>query len=115
LPIPADYYTPLLTRTDKLLAIAENGFSSQAIGEIKVTPEDQVAYLNALHSQLGPRLVFWVNMLFNDLNIDSYAQHMKSRMLYLSARLLIRVFAILMVLPNLRWRCGMGFAQSESI
>ena len=35
--IPSDYYTPLLTRTDKPVAIAEGGFSSQAIGEIQVT------------------------------------------------------------------------------
>jgi hypothetical protein len=77
--IPADYYTPLLTLTDKPLAIAESGFSSQAVGEIKVTAEDQVAYLNAIHIQLGPRLVFWVNTLFNDINIDSYAKHMNKQ------------------------------------
>ena len=75
--IPADYYTPLLTRTDKPVAIAEGGFSSQAIGEIQVTSTDQVAYLNAIHTQLGPRLVFWVNTLLDDLNIDSYAEQMK--------------------------------------
>ncbi len=75
--IPADYYTPLLTRTDKPVAIAEGGFSSQAIGEIQVASTDQVAYLNAIHTQLGPRLAFWVNTLLDDLNIDSYAEQMK--------------------------------------
>ena len=75
--IPADYYTPLLTQTDKPLAIAESGFSSQAVGDIQVTPEDQVAYLNVIHAQLGPRLAFWVNTLLNDFNLDSYAKQMK--------------------------------------
>jgi hypothetical protein len=75
--IPANYYTALLTRTDKPLAIAEGGFSSQAVGPINGSPEKQVAYLNAIHTQLGPRLAFWVNTLFNDINIDSYAKQMK--------------------------------------
>lgn len=75
--IPADYYTPLLTRTDKPVAIAESGFSSRAVGEIQVTSADQVAYLNAIHAQLGPRLAFWVNTLLDDFNIDSYAEQMK--------------------------------------
>ncbi len=75
--IPTDYYTSLLTRTDKPLAIAESGFSSQAVGPMNGSPEDQVTYLNAIHSQLGPRLAFWVNTLFDDLNINSYAEQMK--------------------------------------
>ncbi len=75
--IPADYYTPLLTRTDKPVAIAESGFSSQAVGFAQGTPENQVAYLNAIHTQLGPRLAFWVNTLLNDFNLDSYAEQMK--------------------------------------
>lgn len=75
--IPDDYYTPLLKRTIKPLAVAESGFSSQAVGPILGSPENQVAFLTAIHSQLGPRLAFWVNTLFNDLNIDSYAKQMK--------------------------------------
>jgi hypothetical protein len=83
--IPADYYAPLLARTlrqaqggaDKLVAIAEGGFSSRDVGPVKGTPEDQVAYLNAIHAQLGPRLAFWVNTLLNDFNLDSYAERMK--------------------------------------
>ena len=75
--IPAEYYTPLLTRTDKPVAIAESGFSSQAVGFAQGSPEDQVAYLNTIQAQLGPRLAFWVNTLLNDFNLDSYAEQMK--------------------------------------
>lgn len=75
--IPADYYSPLLTRTDKPVAIAEGGFSSQAVSPVQGSLEGQVAYMNALHTQLGPRLVFWVNTLLDDFNLDSYAQQMK--------------------------------------
>ena len=70
--IPADYFTPLLSRTSKPVAIAEGGFSSQPIGFAQGSPADQVTYLNALHSQLGPRLAFWVNTLLTDFNMDSY-------------------------------------------
>ncbi len=74
--IPADYYTPLLTRTDKPVAIAESGFTSHDIGQIKATSEDQVAFLNTVHDQLGSRLVFWVNLLLTDFNLDSYSDYM---------------------------------------
>jgi hypothetical protein len=47
------------------------------VGPIQGSPEDQVAYLNAIHVQLGPRLAFWVNTLLNDFNLDSYAEQMK--------------------------------------
>ena len=76
--IPADYYSPLLKRTSKLVAIAEGGFSSEAFAQFNNTPEDQEAYLNAIHTQLGPRLAFWVNTLLSDLNIESYAKEMGS-------------------------------------
>ena len=75
--IPADYYTPLLERTDKPVAIAEGGFSSQPVGFTQGSPEDQVAYLKAIHDQLGTRLVFWVNTLLNDPNLESHAEQMK--------------------------------------
>ena len=77
--IPADYYTPLLTRTDKPVAIAEGGFSSVAFNTVQGSPEGQVAYLDAIHTQLGPRLVFWVNTLLSDFNLDSYAGMMKKQ------------------------------------
>jgi hypothetical protein len=72
--IPATYYTPLLTRTSKPLAVAEGGFTSKPLGEsgMKGTPQDQVDYLNAIHTQLGQRLAFWVYLLLNDFNPDSY-------------------------------------------
>ena len=75
--IPADYFAPLLSRTPKPVAVAEGGFLSQAVGPIQGSPEGQVAYLNAIHAQLGPRLAFWVNTLLNDFNLDSYAEQMK--------------------------------------
>ncbi|MFN8381198.1 MAG: hypothetical protein U0V02_04625 [Anaerolineales bacterium] len=74
--IPEDYYTPLLLRTSKLVAVAEGGFSTETFNQLTNTPEDQAAYLNAIHNQLGPRLAFWVNTLLSDLNIDSYAKEM---------------------------------------
>ena len=74
---PANYYSPLLERTDKPVAIAEGGFSSQPVGFTQGSPEDQVVYLNAIHDQLGTRLVFWANTLLNDFNLESYAERMK--------------------------------------
>ena len=76
--IPADYYTPLLTRTSKPLAVAEGGYTSKPIGPISGTPDDQVAYLHAIHDQIGTRLAFWVYLLLNDFNLDSYAKYMKA-------------------------------------
>ena len=67
--IPADYYTPLLSRTDKPLAIAEGGFSSQPVGSGHSTEAGQVAYFEAVHEQVGSRLAFWVNTLLNDFTI----------------------------------------------
>ncbi len=75
--IPANYYSPLLARTTKPLAVAEGGYTTQSLGNIVSSPQDQVAYLNAIHEQLGPRLAFWVNTLLSDFNLDSYAEFMK--------------------------------------
>ncbi|MCI0520648.1 MAG: hypothetical protein L0Z70_10400 [Chloroflexi bacterium] len=78
--IPADYYTPLLARTEKPLAVAEGGYTSQPIGPISGAPQDQIAYLQAIHDQLGgERLVFWVYLLLTDLNIASYAKLMRAQ------------------------------------
>ncbi len=76
--IPADYYTPLLARTTKPVAVAEGGFASRPFAAWAQggTPPDQVAYLNALHGQLGERLAFWVYLLLNDFDPDSYAAAM---------------------------------------
>jgi hypothetical protein len=75
--IPADYYTPLLSRTDKPLAVAEGGFSSSPVGRFSGATQDQVDYLNTIHAQLGPRLDFWIYLLLTDFNIESYADGMR--------------------------------------
>ncbi len=76
--IPSDYYTSLLSRTSKPLAVAEGGFTSKPVGPFAGAPEDQVAYLNAIHDQIGSRLAFWVYLLLEDFNLDSYSNYMKS-------------------------------------
>jgi hypothetical protein len=76
--IPTDYYTPLLSETSKPLAVAEGGYTSTPVGPFPGTPEDQVAYLNAIHNQIGVRLTFWVYLLLNDFSLDSYANFMKA-------------------------------------
>jgi hypothetical protein len=79
--IPSGYYTPLLARTSKPLAVAEGGFTSKPVGAgaISGTPQDQVDYLNAIHNQLGARLTFWVYLLLNDLNPQAYANAMTAQ------------------------------------
>lgn len=77
--IPADYYAPLLERTDKPLAVAEGGYSSQPVGPIPGSPQDQVDYLEAIHNQIGGRLTFWVYIILNDLNMDSIAGMMQEQ------------------------------------
>lgn len=72
--IPADYYSRLLDRTDKPVAVAEGGWTTRGVGEIRATPEDQVAYLNAIHNQLGARLAFWTYLLLNDIDMNSYGR-----------------------------------------
>ena len=70
--IPSNYYTPLLSRTDKPLAVAEGGVNSRPIGQFNGTPQDQVDYLNAIHTQLGNRLTFWIYLILNDINGEAY-------------------------------------------
>ena len=72
--IPPDYYTPLITRTDKPLAVAEGGVNSLAIGQFHGTPQDQVDYLNAIHTQLGDRLSFWIYLILNDIDGEAYRE-----------------------------------------
>ncbi len=75
--IPADYYTPLTTRTTKPLAVGEGGCPSTAPG----SPASQSAYLQAIHTQLDGRLVFWIYLLYNDLDLNAYrkALHTQQR------------------------------------
>ena len=75
--IPANYYTPLLSRTLKSLAVAEGGYSSEPVGTFSGDPQSQVDYLNAIHSQIGgDRLAFWIYLLINDFNMESYSRIM---------------------------------------
>ena len=76
--IPADYYTPLLDRTSKPLAVAEGGWTTQAIGLIHGDAAGQTAYLQALHDQLGDRMSFWVYLILSDFNMDSFAEIMRA-------------------------------------
>jgi len=77
--IPTDYYAPLLARTDKPVAVAEGGYTSEPVGAFPGDPQSQVDYINAIHSQLGgDRLAFWIYLLINDFNLDSYARYMDS-------------------------------------
>jgi hypothetical protein len=75
--IPPDYYTPLLGRTNKPLAVAEGGFSSSPVASFSGSSQDQVDYLNAIHGQIGSRLHFWVYLLLTDFNTESYADVMR--------------------------------------
>ncbi len=75
--IPDDYYTSLLSRTSKPLAVAEGGFPSFGEAPFQGDEQSQVDYLNAIDTQLGgERLVFWVYLLLNDLDLNSYATEM---------------------------------------
>ena len=76
--IPPTYYTPLLERTGKPLAVAEGGYTSAPVGPFAGTPEDQVDYLEAVQAQLGRRLRFWVYLLLSDFDHDSYAAAMRA-------------------------------------
>ncbi len=77
--IPDDYYSPLLGRTSKPLAVAEGGYTSRPVGPYPGTPEDQQGYLNAIHSQIGARLRFWIYLLLSDFNLESYARMMRDQ------------------------------------
>ena len=77
--IPADYYARLSTQTAKPLAVAEGGFISQNTDTFHGAPADQVAYLLAIHNQIGTRLAFWIYLLYSDFNLDSYAKEMTAK------------------------------------
>lgn len=78
--VPADYYTPLLTRTAKLVAVAEGGCSSVPLAIQSGSEQDQVDYLHAIDRQLGgARLAFWIYLIYSDLNMDSFAPLMAAQ------------------------------------
>ncbi len=70
--IPADYYAPLLTRTEKPLAVAEGGIPSVAQPPFSGSEQGQVTYLNAIDGQIGSRLTFWIYLLLSDLDTASW-------------------------------------------
>jgi hypothetical protein len=70
--IPTDYYAPLPERTNKPLAVAEGGWNSTDIVPFHGTPEDQTGYLRAIDAQLGGRLTFWIYLIIQDFDLESY-------------------------------------------
>lgn len=77
--IPPDYYSPLLARTDKPLAVAEGGWISEDIGHLNGSNEDQIGYLEAIQEQIGSRMAFWVYLLARDISIESYSEYVKGQ------------------------------------
>lgn len=77
--IPEDYFTSLLERTDKPLAVAEGGWTSEPVSPVPGDPQGQVAYLEAIHDQIGDRLAFWVYIILNDLNMESIGEVMEQQ------------------------------------
>jgi len=75
--IPEDYYTPLLTHTEKPLAVGEGGCSTVDLGQLHGTVQNQIDYLNTLDAQLRERLAFWIYLLYNDIKIESFVPVMK--------------------------------------
>ena len=78
--ISTDYYTPLLERTNKPLAVAEGGWTTEPLGGGAIYGDEtgQVDYLQAIHDQLGERLDFWVYLVLSDFNMGSFAEIMRS-------------------------------------
>ena len=78
--IPSNYYTPLLERTQKPLAVAEGGCSSVPMDIQSGSEQDQVDYLKAVEGQIGGgRLTFWIYLIFSDLNMDSFTPLMRKQ------------------------------------
>jgi hypothetical protein len=78
--IPPDYYTPLLARTDRPLAVAEGGYTSRPVGPFPGTPDDQVAYLQAIDSHLGgERLEFWIYLLLRDFDTEVWSEQLRQQ------------------------------------
>jgi len=74
--IPADYYTPLLSRTSKPLAIGEGGYLSEGVEPFHGSPQDQIGYLDALDTQIGERLAFWTYLVIDDIDTEAYALYL---------------------------------------
>ncbi|MCK5736957.1 MAG: hypothetical protein KAH21_10785 [Spirochaetaceae bacterium] len=77
--IPEDYYLPLLTRTDKNLAVSEGGWISEDFEHLTATDDDQIGYINAINQQIGNRMAFWIYLLAQDINIESYSPYINGK------------------------------------
>lgn len=75
--IPADYYSRLAGYTAKPLALAEGGYTSQNVGALRGTPQDQVRFLHAVNDQIGDRLRMWIYTVLSDFSLDSHAPLLK--------------------------------------
>jgi len=76
--VPSDYYSRLADRTSKPLAVGEGGWTSRPDRQAFGDEQSQVAYLQAIHDQLGDRLSFWVYLILSDFNLDSFAAAMRA-------------------------------------
>lgn len=99
--IPADYYAPLTTRTRGPLAISESGWPSEPTDRFSGSPADQARFLRTVHTQLGSRLAFWVNLMIDDLDVQAFDRYLVAHRLPAQGDTL-RLFASL----GLRSRAG---------
>lgn len=77
--IPSDYYTPLLGRSQKPLAVAEGGWPSEAVAPFHGSAKDQIGYLRAIDNQLGGHLTFWIYLVLQDFNVESYRPFLEAQ------------------------------------
>ncbi|MGA9193319.1 MAG: hypothetical protein WBZ24_16455 [Anaerolineales bacterium] len=77
--IPDDYYTRLLDRADKRLAVAEGGWPSEDVAPFHGSTDDQIGYLQAIDSQLGGHLTFWIYLVLQDFNVEAYRPFLEAQ------------------------------------
>ena len=78
--VPDDYYTPLLARTKKPIAVAEGGCSSIPFDIQSGSEQEQIDYLRVVDKQLGgERFAFWIYLIYNDLNMESFTPLMEAQ------------------------------------
>jgi hypothetical protein len=77
--IPADYYARLSEHTAKPLALAEGGYTSENVAQLRGTPQDQAGFLKAVHEQIGAKLRLWIYTVLSDFSLESYAPFLKKQ------------------------------------
>jgi hypothetical protein len=77
--IPSDYYTQLLNRTTKPIAVAEGGWPSQEVAPFRGSTDDQIGYLHAIDTQLGGHLTFWIYLVLQDFNVETYRPFLEAQ------------------------------------